>query len=152
MPTPCHCSSAHFLQIQQFGLRTPLHFFVYSELISKNFPPSFLLDSQATAVPNSLALLFFKATFKNKKITPPTHARDVKVKRKHKIKWETFAAFLSLLVLTVNSGAQMQPCLHFSVAGLCLLCRVKVTSCLQEVRARMTQWDGSLTSREDTWK
>lgn len=37
------------------------------------FPLSFLPDSQATAVPNSLALHFFKATFK-KQVAPTAHS------------------------------------------------------------------------------
>lgn len=59
--------------VQQFtgsGFDSPFDFFVYSEFITQIFPPlSFLPDSQAAAVPNSLALHFFKATFKNKLIT-----------------------------------------------------------------------------------
>lgn len=59
--------------VQQFmgsGFISPFYFFVYSEFITQIFPPlSFLPDSQAAAVPNSLALHFFKATFKNKLIT-----------------------------------------------------------------------------------
>lgn len=51
------------------------HSFVYSEFITQIFfPPSFLPDSQAAAVPNSLALHFFKATFKKQvDHTPPTY-------------------------------------------------------------------------------
>lgn len=63
--------------VQQFagsGFDSPFHFFVYSEFITQIPPPSFLPDSQAAAVPNSLALHFFKAAFKKQvDHTPPTY-------------------------------------------------------------------------------
>lgn len=54
--------------------------------------------------------------------------------------------------INVNSGAQLLPCPCLSPTCQCLLWGVKVTSRLREVRAKMTLWDGSLTSGEDSWK
>lgn len=76
--------------VQQFtgsGFDSPFYFFVYSEFITQIFfLPSFLPDSQAAAVPNSLALHFFKATFKKTSWSHAAHlwnhAREVKGKKK----------------------------------------------------------------------
>lgn len=53
---------------------------------------------------------------------------------------------------SINSGAQLLPCPRLSPACQCLLGGVNVTSWLREVRAKMTLWDESLTSGEDSWK
>lgn len=75
---PRHCSSVRFFSfslklssaVHWIRLRLPLRFLCLFRIHYPDFfPLSFLPDSQAAAVPNSLALHFFKATFKNKLIT-----------------------------------------------------------------------------------
>lgn len=55
-------------------------------------------------------------------------------------------------ISNVNSGAQLLPCPRSSPTCQCLLRGVKVTSWLREVRTKMTLWDGSLASGDDSWK
>lgn len=90
-----HCAFSLSSAVHWFSLRSfhhphpttpPLHFFVYTEFITRIFSLSFLPDSQATAVPNSLALLFFKATYK-KQADHTTHSwnhtKEAQAKGKH---------------------------------------------------------------------
>lgn len=63
-----HSSFLFFFKLSSavhwFRLRLPLPFLCLFRIHYPDFsPPSFLPDSQAAAVPNSLALHFFKATF-----------------------------------------------------------------------------------------